>query len=225
MTAVEAWYPGDEDDQPWLRSPLDTDPEWEAFVLYRDAGPKRTLKAVGKALGHTGGDNATVRKWATEHGWRFRVNAYERYMDEIKVRARAEQVAQMEERHAAIAANALSALAQPLIALSRERLLPDGTRVPRVEEMERMATPELLRVVARTSVAMARLAGVERLSRGEPTDLVRGTVPSAGEGPVRPLPDEERLAAIFKGLEEAGFTAPRISGMVTDVEVIAESEE
>lgn len=223
MVAVEQWYPGDEAEQPWLRQPNDTDLSWRAFVAYRDAGATRSLIGVNRELGYTGNDK-TIARWAAEHGWRYRVEAYERHVDQVRVAARLEQVRLMEERHAAIAGNALSSLAQPLIALSKDRVMPDGTTIPRMKEMERMSTPELLRVVARTSVAMARLTGVERLSRGEPTDLVHGVGGAAPSGPVRPLPDEERLAAIFKGLEDAGFTAPRISGQVTDVEVIAESD-
>lgn len=224
MVAIEQFYPGDEDEQPWLRQSTDTDGSWEAFLVYRDLGSRRSLKATAEQLGIS--DNGgQVRKWAAEQGWRYRVNAYERHVDEVRVAARMEQVRAMEERHAAIAMNSLAALAQPLIALTKDRKLPDGTTIPRMSEMERMTTPELLRVVARTSVAMARLTGVERLSRGEPTDIVHGTAGGGTEGQgSRPLPDEERLAAVFGALEEAGFTAPPIlRAVVHDVEVIRES--
>lgn len=223
MVAVEQFYPGDEDDQVWLRQQTDTDASWRAFTEYRDMGVGRSLKAVAARLGYDS-DAGTVRKWAAEQGWRYRVNAYERHVDQVRVAARLEQVRQMEERHAAIAMNSLAALAQPLIALTKDRKLPDGTRIPRQAEMERMSTPELLRVVARTSVAMARLTGVERLARGEPTDLVHGTAGASPEGAsTRPLPDEERLMQVFGALEEAGFTAPQIMrAVVQDVEVIRE---
>src|SRR6266542_6115132 len=75
--ALEAHSP-----EPWERQVGEPDRAWRAFRVYRDLGPGvRSLSRVGKELGVT---RQNVDKMAARHGWRERVEAYDREQDRIE---------------------------------------------------------------------------------------------------------------------------------------------
>lgn len=58
----------------WERQPEETARAYEAFVVYRDLGPARSLAKVGQALGKSTG---LMERWSRTHEWVARVEALE----------------------------------------------------------------------------------------------------------------------------------------------------
>ncbi len=67
---------------PWERQVGEPDRAWRAFRIYRDLGPgTRSFSRVGKELGVT---RQNVDRMAARHGWRERVEEYDREQDRIE---------------------------------------------------------------------------------------------------------------------------------------------
>jgi hypothetical protein len=148
----------------WDRLPDETERAWAAFVLFRDAGGIRTLRAVARELHR--GHGSCVDDWAKKYRWWERVAAYDRHLDQIAQREAAKARRDMVRRHATMANNALDALSAPLIELA-ERL-----KGPLPEDLKALSTPQLLSLVTKSASAMRDLVGVERTSRGVPAEIV-----------------------------------------------------
>jgi hypothetical protein len=68
---MDKWFP-------WERLPNETGPSWAAFVVYRDAGPTRTLEAAAKTVGkHRSTLNDFARRW----DWQPRALAWDAEVD------------------------------------------------------------------------------------------------------------------------------------------------
>lgn len=216
-----------DDDAPlWTRQPYDTDKSWPIFQIYRDAHPAD--RGAERIAERTNTPVRTIKNWRLEHQWAMRASAYDAYLDQAKVRKRVEEIELMEERHAQIAAAGLAALTLPIAALGRPRVVGTGDtqrHVPRLEDLERMPTDQLVRLAARAGTALARLVGVERLSRGEATQIVAGSVTHAGMPAPELEGDEARLRAIFAALEESGQVGAvtlELGHVIEDAEIVAE---
>lgn len=84
----------------WERLDDESNPAWEAFVIYRDLGLFRSLT---KAAREVGKDTSLLKGWSRRHSWVARCRAWDAEMDKID---RAEVVAarrQMRERHVELA--------------------------------------------------------------------------------------------------------------------------
>ncbi len=99
--------------QPWERLRDESAPAFEAFVIYRDMGPERSLAKVARQLGKS---TTLVEKWSARDHWVNRVTAWEAEQDRIWL---AQQVASRREvgRRQLRIANAMQA--QLVQALSR----------------------------------------------------------------------------------------------------------
>jgi hypothetical protein len=101
--------------EPWERQPGESDRAFEAFRLYRDLGPSRTLDRAGELVspreGPTGaqggaqdgaqpgrkrGATGCIRGWAAKHHWAERAGAWDAHLDRERraaaERAEAEEV-------------------------------------------------------------------------------------------------------------------------------------
>jgi hypothetical protein len=56
----------------------ESDKAFEAFTVYRDMGANRSHDAVAQKLSKS---STIISRWASQHGWRERVSAYDDYMD------------------------------------------------------------------------------------------------------------------------------------------------
>lgn len=63
---------------PWERMPGETGPSWQGFVVFRDAGPTRTLEAVAKAVGK---HSSTLGEFARRWDWGPRAMAWDAEVD------------------------------------------------------------------------------------------------------------------------------------------------
>ena len=82
-------------DAPYDRKPNESAKAYAAFTTYVNQGPKRSLAAVGQALGKSEG---LIERWSRRHGWGPRVRAHdahlaavEREAAEAQARAKADE--------------------------------------------------------------------------------------------------------------------------------------
>lgn len=62
------------DIRPWDRQPNETAVAYEAFCLYRDMGPKRTLRAVSEVLSKS---ETVMKRWSSVNKWPERGRAWD----------------------------------------------------------------------------------------------------------------------------------------------------
>jgi hypothetical protein len=101
---------------PWERREHESDPAWQAFREYRDAGPDRSLGGVVRRStdGRPGRSLALVKRWSARHEWRRRVEAYDRHLDAGRVAAAEEVSAERGRTGAELAARVRAVLAEIL---------------------------------------------------------------------------------------------------------------
>ena len=63
-------------EQAWEQREREGAEAYEAFLAFRDSGPKRTVKGVAEALGKS---RSLVAGWACRHDWRRRARAWDRH--------------------------------------------------------------------------------------------------------------------------------------------------
>src|SRR5215211_3673678 len=84
----------------WEQQPGESARAYEAFALYRDMGPDRSLAKVAQMLGKS---KTLLSRWSSEHAWVDRVKALEardemlrREAAENALRQQAEELGEME---------------------------------------------------------------------------------------------------------------------------------
>lgn len=102
------------------RKLYDVEPQWsperkEAFGLYRDFGPSRSLRAVGEVLGKS---SELIERWSSEDGWRLRVAQWDADQDRIAQEAQQEERARIAKKHARAIESTITVLMQPAIKLA-----------------------------------------------------------------------------------------------------------
>lgn len=146
---------GGEAKHSWDRHPREGNYAWSAFVTYRDLGPQnRSYRRVAEIHGKTEG---TIAQFAHRWDWRRRIIEFDRWVDEKSQIAEVEAVKEMRARHIKIAMSLQGAGA---IALNK---LIESERSGKT----RVLKPTELREMIDLGVKL------ERLNRGEPTDLTR----------------------------------------------------
>lgn len=69
-----------EKNPPWARQEGETDKAFEAFAVYRDLGPARSIALAAKSLGKA---RVTLERWSTKNGWSDRVSAWDDESDRL----------------------------------------------------------------------------------------------------------------------------------------------
>lgn len=136
----------------WERQKNEGSKPFHAFTVYRDLGPDRSIRKVL----NTGQIKTTERQleiWSSSFSWVDRVMAYDDYLDSIKRKEKEQAIIDMSERHAKLAVAFQQKVAQRLSKLDASELSP---------------------------VDLSRWLDVstklERISRGEPTEINREEV-------------------------------------------------
>lgn len=178
----------DRNARPWERQTTENDRHWKAFLAYRDAGEEhRSLRQTAT----TANEHTTqVGRWSVGYRWRERVLAYDRSLDEERVRVARREVAKMAERHAQLASAGLGALQQPVAEFVR--------RINEKQvDLTKMSDRDLLSFIRTSAAAVKDFVGVERVARGAPSDVV-GTI--GATAPAKTITD-----AIDEMFRKAGF--------------------
>lgn len=182
----------------WERLTRESTKAYAHFVLYRDMGPERSLRKM-LSDARTTSKLRQLQVWSSRWRWVERVQAYDDELDR-QLRAKNEQARkEMADRHAKMA------------------VLGQGT----VLEAFRRIKPENL-TASQAVQWFDTLVKIERLSRGEPTEIQKsehaGTLDIAAR--YRQMTPEERraeIARIFreelgKKQEDAEALADQIAG-------------
>lgn len=140
----------------WTRMKNESSRAYHAFCIYRDLGPQRSLEKVREELRKEGKriSKTLIFRWSTKYNWVERATAYDDYLDEIKRAEQEKAIKEMAERHAKIA----MAVQQKVIERLKEL------------DVSELSPSDMIRWL---DVAIK----VERLSRGEPTEVKASSVP------------------------------------------------
>ncbi len=82
----------------WTRLPEETSRQYDAFCIFRDMGPKRSIPKVAKKWSSSGAIRR-LRVWASKNQWKERATSYDDYIDEIKRAKNEEAILEMTIRH------------------------------------------------------------------------------------------------------------------------------
>lgn len=146
-----------EDALPWEVQPSETERAYNAFCVYRDLGPRRTLVKTARIY-YDLGENADVpgtspklrqiKTWSATYGWVGRAHAWDIHVDEEARLDQIEAVKEMRKRHAAVANMTLGKAAERLRTAPTETLsIADAARLLDLAvKVERMARGEPDRV-------------------------------------------------------------------------------
>ncbi len=127
---------------------------FQAFVVFRELGARRTLREAARKFYSPDDENAEVspaqlkrfQRWSAEHQWVRRANEYDVYLAQEQTEARLKAIEQMNERQALFGTR--------LQYLAFERL--------QATDLKDLPTTEALRWLVEGS-------RIERLARGEAT--------------------------------------------------------
>jgi hypothetical protein len=108
-------------DQPWLRIDGETAKAFEAFKVYRDLGPTRSIAKAAQKLGKAA---VTLHAWSSRNDWVIRADAWDREDDRLFLVEVAEQKKSVARRHVNIAQMAQTKIIQRLQALDPDDLTP-----------------------------------------------------------------------------------------------------
>lgn len=118
--------------KPWERQKGETEKAYEAFVLFRDAGPGRTLIAVARELHKS---YTLIRRWNDTWNWSERVRLYD---VDVEKAARAQAVKDRKDmiaRHTKLALDVQKKAEEALKALKVSDMAPKD-----IKEYIKMAT-------------------------------------------------------------------------------------
>ena len=184
----------DDHRKPWDRRPGEGSKAYHHFCMYRDMGPMRSLRQMASVPACT----SVVRqlnRWSSKCRWVERCQAYDDYLEHQRRLQQEKERREMNDRHAKIAI-----LGQDVAVKGIEKLLTE------VQSGQQTLGPsELARLM---DVAVK----VERLARGESTDIRESVGPGGG-----PLKLEQHLTV--QSVEEKAPGWPSGSPLASMIEV------
>lgn len=130
----------------WERQPKETPLAYEAFCIYRDLGPQRSMAKTAEILGKSQG---TMEGWSAKYKWFDRAGAWDDEQDRVSRKAQLDEIIKMRKRHAQIAQKALDKVNKAIDA---------------IDELE-MSNADISRL-------MAEASKLERLSRGDVGEVI-----------------------------------------------------
>lgn len=131
----------------WERQKGESSKAYAAFCVYRDLGPDRSIEKARQTMPKTRPKSWLVC-WSTKYNWVARAAAYDDYLDRKKRLEREKAIMDMMERHARLAVAFQQRIAQRLQEVDPAELSPSD--------------------MAKWLDTATKL---ERLSRGEPTEI------------------------------------------------------
>ena len=146
--------------KPWEKHFEENSKAYQAFCLYRDMGPYRTLEKCTKEIAESWQKTyhpKYIRNLSAKHNWVERSEAYDEYLEKIIRETNEEAIPEMVRRHAEDSKDIQTAIKD----------LKDD---PKLDEMTPKEKAYFFDALSRSYANMARL---ERLSRGVPTENIK----------------------------------------------------
>ncbi len=184
---------------PWERKDKESDPAWQAFVLYRDMGPARSCDKVAKALGKS---NTLIERWCTWHSWVERSTAWDSHQDRVKREAQLAEIETMGRRHAQQAQAYMQVLMAPAVKILAKLRNPEEAKAFH-DELSAMPAMDAIALIARLASQFPGLMRAERLARGESTENVEGRLTVEHVGQIIVEVGNEALKFIPEDKQEA----------------------
>ena len=151
----------------WERQENETAKPFEAFCIYRDLGPGRSLSQVAKSLGKS---DTLMSRWSSEYDWVKRAAAWDNEQDRIARQEQIKEIVDMRKRHAKIAKKALDKISVALDSI----------------DPEDMSNADIARL-------MSEASKLERISRGDVGDVIEERDGGEAINPVQIyIPDNNR---------------------------------
>lgn len=95
--------------QPWHRLPGESGAAFAAFKAFLESDGSLATVCIS-----SGKHRSLLTRWASKYKWRSREAAYCNFLEDVRVRALAQGVGKMNQRHAAVARNMLDILTKAL---------------------------------------------------------------------------------------------------------------
>lgn len=184
----------------WEQQPGESAPAFQAFAVYRDLGPGRSIRAAGRSLGKA---RQTLEAWASPHKWVSRASAWDGHLDEIARKELEEQRAAAGKRHATVLRGQMNALSAPAAELLRR--LEDTPDL-----LAKMPLNALAALAVQGARATPRLVIAERLALGVSTENLGahdGGAFTAEQEKVKRMSDPEVDAYLVGRRDEAALAS------------------
>jgi len=112
--------------EPWERQPGESSKAFYAFTIYRDLGPKRSLRRAAEIYysGKSKVNLGQIEYWSYKYHWVERVQAWDDYQDRLKREAHLKAVEEMADRHVRLALALQAKAAERLKQLPAEKIGP-----------------------------------------------------------------------------------------------------
>lgn len=180
--------------KPWDRQDDEGSEAFQAFAIYRDLGPNRTLTVAAPEAGYS---RRQMKEFSRTRDWVARARAWDRRVDQAKTRATLDEVEKMHARHVA-----LSLRLQDVMGIELDRLLA------RKEREAQRGDDDDSHVTSANDLAKVaeRAVRIERLARGEVTDRVETTW-DLSKLSLRDLRELKRLRSLMGRSDEGGGDA------------------
>lgn len=107
--------------KPWERQKGESRQAFQAFAIYRDMGPARSLQKVAQQLSKS---LALMKRWSEKWSWVARAQAWDDEQDRIAREAQQKEIEEMNRRHAQEAMALQRKAVEALKALAPEDLRP-----------------------------------------------------------------------------------------------------
>jgi hypothetical protein len=146
--------------QPWERLPEETSKQYEAFCIYRDLGPSRSLEKCGKEMAEIGQQSyhpKYIRSLSSKHNWVSRAMSYDNYLEKLIREENELAIQEMVRRHAEESKEIQTAI----------KSLKEDPEIKNLTPKEKAYFFDAL------SRSYANMARFERLSRGVPTENIK----------------------------------------------------
>ncbi|MET9829471.1 hypothetical protein ABZ078_09200 [Streptomyces sp. NPDC006385] len=126
---------------PWERQDRESPQAFEAFSVYRDLGPARSVTRVARELDKS---RALVGRWSRQFAWVMRAAAYDREQDRLFLAEQAQARRDLARRHAKLAQAVQSKAVARLQSLDPRELSPSELLryIQVATEIERRAVGE-----------------------------------------------------------------------------------
>jgi hypothetical protein len=144
--------PRDPNPEPWERQIGESRQAFQAFAIYRDMGPARSLQKVAQQLSKS---LALMKRWSEKWSWVARAAAWDAELDRKTREAQEKARAEMAERHA-----------QEAMMLQKK-----GLELLKQLDPNSASWNEAIKLVTEG-------AKLERLVRGEPTEISKQHIES-----------------------------------------------
>lgn len=141
--------------EPWERQKGETSRAYEAFGIYRDMGPGRSINKTAQKLSK---NRTTIADWSVKYEWVKRTAAWDAEQDRIARQSQIDEIKKMRKRHTDLATAMLVKSAKAL-----QRIPEDEIKATDISRMVDVASK------------------LERISRGDAGEVVEAR--DGGEAP------------------------------------------